>query len=190
MKMYLVLVCIIALITQPIYSSSIDKENFNKESSINAKSKITVTGSAKITIVNDRYSKYGSKAEELVEVNGGKIDYVIRGENNAQYSQTEDYLSVLTIPKEFTIEKVFPNPFNPTVNIKYGLPKADFVQIIIYDLQGREINNFSLSKQSPGWHNYIWNGTNSIGQTVGTGVYLFTIQVGDLFKTEKITYLK
>ena len=190
MKLPYFYVCIIALYIHPLFPLSTEKQSIETEKISNQKSKITVTGSAKITIVNDRYGSYGSRAEELVEKRGGKIENVIKDINKTQSSQTDNQMSTALLPQEFTIDKAFPNPFNPTVNISYGLPKEGLVKIIIYDLLGKEINRLFIQNQSPGWHNYVWNGTNSIGQSVSTGIYLFTIQVGDLFKIEKITYLK
>lgn len=190
MKLSYFYVCIIALYIHPLFSSSTEKISDKYNPISNEKSKITVTGSAKITIINDRYDSYGPRAKELVEERGGKINYVIMDNEDAQLSRSEDYSNTTTIPQEFIVERVFPNPFNPTVNIKYGLPKEGLVRIVIYDIQGKEINRLSLHNQSAGWYNFVWNGTNSIGQAVGTGVYLFTIQVGDLIKHKKITYLK
>lgn len=97
---------------------------------------------------------------------------------------------IASLPSEFIIEKVYPNPFNPVVNIRYGLPENAPVKITIHDIRGRLVDNFSLNNQKAGWHEYIWNGTDSNGQSIGTGVYLFTIQADNLIKKQKITFLK
>ncbi len=95
-----------------------------------------------------------------------------------------------SLPTELSISKAYPNPFNPIVNISYGLPESAAVKIVIYDLTGRKITEYGINQQSAGWHEFNWNALDQYGQTVGSGIYLMTVQAGNMIKKQKITFLK
>ncbi len=95
-----------------------------------------------------------------------------------------------SLPTELSISKAYPNPFNPVVNISYGLPTSAAVNILIYDLSGRKIAEYSINQQSAGWHEFKWGAVDQYGQSVGSGIYLMTIQAGNMVKKQKITFLK
>ena len=95
-----------------------------------------------------------------------------------------------SLPTELSISKAYPNPFNPVVNISYGLPASAAVNILIYDLSGRKIAEYSINQQSAGWHEFKWGAVDQYGQSVGSGIYLMTIQAGNMVKKQKITFLK
>ena len=94
------------------------------------------------------------------------------------------------LPEEFTISSAYPNPFNPTVNISYGLPIKETVKIMIYDLSGRKIAEYDLSAQKAGWHEFHWSALDQNGNKVGSGIYFLSIKAGDAVKMQKITFLK
>jgi hypothetical protein len=56
------------------------------------------------------------------------------------------------LPLEFTLDQNFPNPFNPTTNIRYWLPSAGPVSLRIYDTLGREVAVLVAAVESPGEH--------------------------------------
>ena len=84
----------------------------------------------------------------------------------------------------------YPNPFNPTTNIRYELAKETFVDITVYDLLGNVINNLVNTNQSSGFKSVKWNATNNQGHSVSAGVYLYSIEVGDFRQTKKMILLK
>jgi flagellar hook assembly protein FlgD len=61
---------------------------------------------------------------------------------------------------------------------------------------GREVKSFSISSQSSGYQNIIWNGTNENGSTVSSGIYLYRISIKSIennqtfVKTAKLMMLK
>ena len=94
------------------------------------------------------------------------------------------------IPSTFTLSQNFPNPFNPTTTISYGIPKDSYVQLYIYDVMGREVVVLNSSTQSAGWYNIQWNGLSQNGTFVGTGVYFAKIQAGEYSEVIKMVYLR
>lgn len=94
------------------------------------------------------------------------------------------------LPEEFTLDQNFPNPFNPTTKLRYGLPKDSDVRIIIYDINGRIVKSLVDNSQQAGWYNILWNGTNNLGQAVGSGMYIARMQAGSFTDVKKMLYLK
>ena len=93
-------------------------------------------------------------------------------------------------PKEFQVFNNYPNPFNPSTTISYNLPVGGVVNAAIYDLAGRKVKTFVNGKQTAGFKSFRWNTTNDNGITVSAGVYLYTIQIGNLMQTKKMVLLK
>ncbi|MCK4895052.1 MAG: T9SS type A sorting domain-containing protein, partial [Calditrichia bacterium] len=84
----------------------------------------------------------------------------------------------------------YPNPFNPVTTIQYDLPEASNIQIVVYDLLGRQIITLINRFEDPGYKQVIWNATNSQGQPVGAGVYFYQIKAGEFVETRKMVLLK
>ena len=94
------------------------------------------------------------------------------------------------VPETFTLYPAYPNPFNPTTNIRYDLPENALVNITIYDIMGRSIRSLVNSKQTAGYRSIQWNATNDAGSPVSAGLYLYTIQAGEFRQTRKMVLLK
>lgn len=82
--------------------------------------------------------------------------------------------------------KVYPNPFNPGTNIEYYLSKSEFVEIDLYDVQGKFVKRLIKEKQSPGNHRIQFSANH-----LSSGVYFFSIKIGDrIHEMKKAVYLK
>jgi len=64
------------------------------------------------------------------------------------------------------------------------------VNIIIYDLLGRQVRTLINQTQDAGFKSVIWNATNDYGKPVSAGVYLYKIQAGEFVQTKKMVLLK
>ena len=118
---------------------------------------------------------------------------VTTGNNGETYSFVVGVLSTedgAMIPTEFALHQNYPNPFNPVTSIQYDLPEASNVQIVIYDLLGRQVTTLINRFEDPGYKQVIWNATNNQGQPVGAGVYFYKIQAGNFHQTKKMVLLK
>ena len=60
------------------------------------------------------------------------------------------------LPSEFVIEKAYPNPFNPTTRIRYGVSTPSPVNIAIYDMTGRLVSDYTIGEKAPGWYEFTW----------------------------------
>ena len=94
------------------------------------------------------------------------------------------------IPKEYRLYDAYPNPFNPTTNIGYDIPKKGHVSILIYDMLGRQVKTLLNQTQDAGYKSVIWDATNNYGKPVSAGIYLYQIQAGEYISTKKMVLLK
>ncbi len=90
-----------------------------------------------------------------------------------------------------TLQKNYPNPFNPTTTILYNLSNnAKNPQIVIYNLKGQKVKTFILEEKT-GENKVVWNGRNEHGEKVSSGVSLYTlINKGKKVQTKKMVLLK
>jgi microbial collagenase len=93
-------------------------------------------------------------------------------------------------PKVFALHQNFPNPFNPVTTLHYDLPEQANVNIIIYDMLGRQVKTLINGLQTAGYRSTQWNATNDAGSPVSAGLYLYTIQAGEFRQTKKMVLLK
>jgi hypothetical protein len=75
------------------------------------------------------------------------------------------------IPKEFVVYHNYPNPFNPSTTIKFGVPEAAEVQIEIFNTLGQKVKKVTDAQYKAGYHVSVWDGTNSAGNKVASGLY-------------------
>ncbi len=96
--------------------------------------------------------------------------------------------------KSFELNQNYPNPFNPSTKITYTVPSIETgigVSIRVYDSLGREVIKLIDGIQTAGEHSVEWNGTNSAGEKVGSGVYLYQLKSNNgSVNTRKMTILR
>ena len=97
---------------------------------------------------------------------------------------------VKVIPGEFALHQNFPNPFNPSTEIRFDLPEAGKVNLAIYNLMGQKIRTLSSGEMTPGYHAIVWDGTNDMGSQVATGMYFYAIQTSEFQATKKMLFMK
>ena len=89
------------------------------------------------------------------------------------------------IPTATGISKVYPNPFNPSLNIQYSLKVAQDVSIRIYNTRGQMVQSFELGNREAGVYNLSWDAN---GQA--TGIYLIRMQAGNKLYISKAVLSK
>lgn len=85
----------------------------------------------------------------------------------------------------------WPNPFNPSTEIRFVLPESSRVDLGIYDVSGRLIRSFLKGDiLAAGKHHVNWDGVNSLGECLPSGVYLCKLLVNEQSSLEKLVLLK
>jgi hypothetical protein len=106
--------------------------------------------------------------------------------NQAAANETPD------LPDRLTMGQNYPNPFNPSTQIKIGVPEGvrGDVSLRIYNVSGQLVTTLFEGTKAPGWYTFAWDGRNSDGATVSTGVYFARFVNGKTAMTRKMVLLK
>lgn len=94
------------------------------------------------------------------------------------------------LPSEFSVAPNYPNPFNPTTTIRYALPVAGEVSLVVYDILGRAVKTLVSGEREAGYHQTSWDGTNNTGQVVGSGVYVYRFVADSYTLTRKMLFIR
>lgn len=128
-------------------------------------------------IKSTQYLRHSDKYSftNLSKSNPRKMDLLVGSKSYIQNKLTE----IGAIPSEFELSQNFPNPFNPTTVIRYGLPGVSRVTIKIYDLLGQEIKTLVDETLDRGYQSAEWNGKTTAGIETASGLYFYRIEAAD-----------
>lgn len=98
-------------------------------------------------------------------------------------------------PDGFVLKQNYPNPFNPSTNLGFRIadfPKGarGFVSLEVFDVTGKKIATLVHKELSPGEYVVQWDGRDSNGHQVASGIYLYRLQAGSRMQTKKMLLLK
>ena len=91
----------------------------------------------------------------------------------------------IEIPDVFALCAAYPNPFNPITNIRYDLPVAEHVKLVIYDVSGRDVITLVNGFRTPGRHEVTFDASG-----LSSGVYLYWLDAGIYNDYGKMVFLK
>ncbi len=95
-----------------------------------------------------------------------------------------------SLPTEFSLAKNYPNPFNPTTTISFEIPSESDVTIGVYNMLGQKVVDLVNDSFAPGVYAVQWNGVDSNGKPVGSGLYIYQMNAGQYSAASKMLYLK
>ncbi|MBK7106242.1 MAG: leucine-rich repeat domain-containing protein [Ignavibacteriae bacterium] len=132
----------------------------------NISTKTEVVKNAKISFIetDDTSKRYEAFSDEFGNYN---IDVITSVESTKNQ-----------LPTKFELGQNYPNPFSSETAISYKLKENSDVSITIYDMLGREVKKYHEGQQNAGVHGIIWDGRNSIGEKVATGIYFYRLKTG------------
>ena len=114
----------------------------------------------------------------------------------------------LLTPSEYSLAQNYPNPFNPITTIRYSIPskeqRAESTEqrtgsglsalrttLKIYNILGHEIRTLVDEFQEPGYYTVTWNGRDSQGNVVPSGIYFYRLSVGSHWsETRRMVLMK
>ncbi len=94
------------------------------------------------------------------------------------------------MPTDFALKQNYPNPFNPATDISFTMDNASDVSLTIFNMLGQKVKVLENAYLAAGTHTYRWNGRDQLGQSVSTGVYLYTLTDGKKSITKKMALMK
>ncbi|OGU78537.1 MAG: hypothetical protein A2499_08060 [Stygiobacter sp. RIFOXYC12_FULL_38_8] len=89
------------------------------------------------------------------------------------------------VPAAFVLHQNSPNPFNPTTEIKFALPKNSNVELSIYNLLGEIVQRLANGMMNAGEHKVMFDASN-----LSSGVYIYKLTTDNYFSTRKMVLLK
>ncbi len=115
-----------------------------------------------------------------------RVEGLIVDNSGNSLSLKVDNVSFPIIPSDYVLQPAYPNPFNPLTMISFGLPKADVVDLTIYDLQGRPVASLLRQKiMTPGYHSIEWNAADQ-----SSGIYFVRLRSASFQSLQKIMLVK
>ena len=95
-----------------------------------------------------------------------------------------------SIPEHYALLPVYPNPFNPKATITYHLPEQAEISLVIYNSMGQSVQKLDSGMRQAGEYVLTWDGKNSRGAPVTSGLYICILKTGSLVFTQKILLMR
>ena len=154
-----------------VYRANGREENFTTLTTVNAPS-------------NGKFSYLDETA-----VAGGSYRYkigVIEGDNEYMSPMADIRLPGAKV----TLSQNVPNPFNPQTTIRFTLPQNERVALAIYNANGQLVKTLASGEKARGTYDITWDGRDSKGNSVSSGVYFYRLSAGKFSETRKMVLLK
>ena len=123
-------------------------------------------------------------------ISAGSYSYRLKQIDNEGSFEYSDIVEItISSPENFQLEQNYPNPFNPSTKIKYSIPVETrdrvSVQLIVYDILGREVATLVNEEKPSGNYSVEFNALN-----LPSGIYIYTLRAYGIAQTKKMTLLK
>ncbi len=89
------------------------------------------------------------------------------------------------VPLAFRLDQNFPNPFGSDTTIRFALPRAERVQLVLFDIQGKAVQTLTDGKVAAGEHEYTLR-----ADRLATGVYFYRLRTSRYSEVKKLTVLE
>ena len=133
----------------------------------------------------------GSYASNEIAINWNAPLVFVAGYFSGDKSITNVHKETGSVPANFNIEQNYPNPFNPSTVISYNLAKTSDVTLTIFNTLGQEVATLVNDQlQTSGKYNITWNGKNSLGKSLSSGVYIYQLRTNYAVLSKKMMMMK
>jgi hypothetical protein len=95
-----------------------------------------------------------------------------------------------SVPTAYRAYQSYPNPFNPACTIRYEIPRAGKITLIVFDLNGSIVRTLVDRWEEPGVHSEVWDGKRDDGTALASGVYFYRLEAGDFVGIRKMVLLQ
>jgi hypothetical protein len=109
---------------------------------------------------------------------------------NNPTGDTNNEDSVNIIPVDSYLGKVYPNPFNPSTTLQYGLKEAGQVKISVFNARGQLIRTLVNESKAAGTYQIVWDGKDNNGHIASSGIYFFRMETKEGIKATKGLMIK
>ena len=113
--------------------------------------------------------------------------YYMNYVNPAIGTSISEDINVIT---KYELAQNYPNPFNPKTVISFSLPKNEYVELKIYSITGQLVNTLVDANKEMGSYEVTWDGTDSVGNQVASGLYFYQLETDNFIKSRKMLLVK
>jgi hypothetical protein len=103
---------------------------------------------------------------------------------------SKDDMVGAAVPTTFRLAQNRPNPFSRSTTIPFAVPENADLHLKVYDLSGKLVTTLVDDTCVPGYHVTIWEGTNSKGKDVPSGLYICRMTSGSFKENRKLLLLR
>ena len=89
------------------------------------------------------------------------------------------------MPAGFSLSRNYPNPFNPTTTIRYGLPSRSRVTLTVFNILGQKMANLVDGEVEAGYHEVQFDGYN-----LASGIYFYRLEASSFVATKRLLLLR
>lgn len=125
----------------------------------------TKAGQLQLQVYDNQVGESDDNADPTTALAGGSI--VI---HDGKSKKTDERAE---LPTEFVLHGNYPNPFNPTTSIRFDLPERSEVQLVVFDVLGRQVTTVVDKTMVAGRHAVTWE-----APLLPSGVYLYRLEAG------------
>jgi hypothetical protein len=91
---------------------------------------------------------------------------------------------------DLALHQNYPNPLSSGTSIRFVLPVTTSADLSVYDVSGRLVRNLHQGEIAAGMHQSYWDGTDSRGHYVSSGIYFYRLTAGDQRVTKRMTLVR
>jgi hypothetical protein len=172
--------------------------HMHKEKSVMLRAERDINGNGRVytitLVVEDEYNAVGTATYEVWVpidrsnknvVNDGPC-YTVYSAIASKYALGKSSMELADeIPQSFKLFDNYPNPFNPSTEIQFGIKEESFVILTVYDMIGRMITTLAQENLQPGIYTTTFN-----AQGLSSGIYIYRLQAGSYVETKRMVLMK
>ena len=146
----------------------------------------------KISFIEGAGNSNSQKLYSFVDKNpvgGTKFAYRLKQIDIDGTFEYSDLVEVEVLPTDYELYQNYPNPFNPSTKIKFSLPEDAKVAVDIYNMLGQRVMTLFNKDMKAGYHQVLFD-TQSAGNQLASGVYIYTISTKNFSSVKKMVLLK
>jgi hypothetical protein len=155
--------------------------SLNPGASITVTVRVVVPSPLSAVIDDDVYLLATSQANSIIK----GVDY-----SNIEAGPSGILEDNAGVPGTYFLAQNYPNPFNPSTEISFGLEVGGHTTVTVYNLLGHRVSQVLDEYRVAGRHTVSWNGTDSYGQAVPSGIYFYRVSANEFVQTRKMVLMK
>jgi hypothetical protein len=151
--------------------------------------KIDVAGATGLAPVGYQLSIEQAVGEDHLTIDNDQTIELEPGQYQLSLNRNENSHNA-TLPEDYYLSSNYPNPFNPTTSIAFGLPTPGQVRLQVYNVLGQRVKTLVDEYMVAGNHVASWDSQDESGHAVSSGVYFYRLESGQFNETRKMMLVK